>query len=377
MPRKGKVYSLSREEREEVQAFVEDQLRKGYIHPSKSPQTSPVHFVAKKDSKRRIVQDYRHINQWMIKNRYPLPLIIDILDGVGKRKVFTNLDLRWGYNNVRIKEGDEWKAAFTTHIGAYEPTIMYFGLTNFPATFQTMMNDLFWDLINQRDTATFIDDILVATDTEEGHDELVEKVLKRLEENDLFVKPEKCKWKVREVEFLGVVIGPRGIEMQKEKVEGVLNWPAPKNVKEVQKFLGLANYYRRFIKDFAKIAAPLHALVRKEQKWKWEKEQEETFGKLKEMFTTEPVLAIPDIDREMRVKADTSDYTTGEVLLLKCEDGKWRPVAFISKLLNATEQNYEIHDKEMLAVIRCLEAWRHYLEGTKLEFEIWTDHKNL
>jgi len=376
-PKKGKVYSLSREEREEVQAFVDDQLRKEYIRPSKSLQTSPVHFVAKKDGKRRMVQDYRHINQWTVKNGYPLPLIADILDGVGKRKVFTKLDLRWGYNNVRIKEGDEWKAAFTTHIGAYELTVMYFGLTNSPATFQTMMNDLFRDLINQGDTATFIDNILVATDTEEGHDKLVDEVLRRLEENDLFVKPEKCKWKVREVEFLGVVIGLKGVEMQKEKVEEVLNWPTLRNVKEVQKFLGLANYYRRFIKDFARIAAPLHVLVRKEQKWKWEKEQEEAFGKLKAVFTTEPVLAIPDIDRKMRVEADALDYATGGVLSAKCEDGKWRPVAFISKLLNTTERNYEIHDKEMLAVIRCLEAWRHYLEGAKLEFEIWTDHKNL
>jgi len=149
-----------------------------------------------------------------------------------------------------------------------------------------MMNDLFRDLINQGDTATFIDDILVATDTEEGQHKLVEEVLKRLKENDLFVKPEKCKWKVREVEFLGVVIGPRGVEMQKEKVEEVLNWPAPRNVKEMQKFLGLANYYRRFIKDFAKMATPLHVLVRKEQNEKWEKEQEEAFGKLKEVFTT-------------------------------------------------------------------------------------------
>jgi len=199
---------------------------------------------------------------------------------------------------------------------------MYFGLTNSSTTFQTMMNDLFRDLINQGDTATFINDILVATDTEEGHDELVEEVLKRLEDNNLFVKLEKCKWKVREVEFLGVVIGPRGVEMQKEKVEEVLNWPVPKNIKEVQKFLGLANYYKRFIKDFTKIATPLHVLVRKEQKWKWKKEQEEAFRRLKEVFTTEPVLAIPDIDREMRVEADTLDYATGEVLLLKCEDGK-------------------------------------------------------
>ena len=159
----------------------------------------------------------------MIKNRYSLPLIADILDGVGKRKVFMKLDLRWEYNNVRIKEGDKWKAAFIIHIGAYEPIVMYFGLTNSSATFQTMMNDLFRDLINQGNVATFINNILVAIDTKEEHDELVEEVLKRLEENDLFAKPEKCRWKVREVEFLGVVISPKGVEMQKEKVEEVLN----------------------------------------------------------------------------------------------------------------------------------------------------------
>ena len=157
----------------------------------KLSQTSPVHFVAKKDSKRRMVQDYCHVNQWTVKNGYPLLLIADILDGVGK-KVFTKLDLRWEYNNMRIKKGDKWKAAFTMYIRAYEPTVMYFGLINSPATFQTMMNDLFQDMINQGNTAMFIDDIIVATDTKERHDKLVEEVLKRLEENDLFVKPEKC-----------------------------------------------------------------------------------------------------------------------------------------------------------------------------------------
>ena len=152
------------------------------------------------------------------------------------------------------------------------------------------------------------------------------------------------------------MIGPKGIEMQKEKVKGVLNWPALRNVKEVQKFLGFANYYRRFIKDFARIAAPLHVLVRKEQKWKWEEKQEEAFGKLKAVFTTELVLVIPDIDKEMRVEADASNYAMGGVLSTKCKDGKWRPMAFISKSLNATKRNYKIHDKEMLAVIRCLKA---------------------
>ena len=208
------------------------------------------------------------------------------------------------------------------HIGAYEPTVMYFGLTNSPTTFQTMMNDLFWDLINQGDTATFINKILVATDTEKEHDKLVKEVLRRLEENNLFIKPKKCKWKVREVKFLKVVTSPRGVKIQKEKIEGVLNWLAFRNVKEVQKFLGLTNYYRRFIKDFARIAVLLHMLVRKEQKWKWKKKQEEAFKRLKTVFTTELVLAILDINREIRVEANASDYATEGVLSTKCEDRK-------------------------------------------------------
>ena len=208
------------------------------------------------------------MNQWTVKNGYPLPLIADILDGVGSKKVFTKLDLRWGYNNVRIKEEDEWKAVFTIHIGAYKPTIIYFGLTNSPTTFQTIMNDLFCDMINQGNMATFIDNIIVATEIEKGYNKVVKEVLKQLKENNLFVKPKKCQWKVKEVEFLGVVIGLKGVEIQKEKIEGVLNWPTPRNIKEVQKFLGLANYYRQFIKDFVKLAAPLYMLVRKEKKWR-------------------------------------------------------------------------------------------------------------
>jgi len=240
----GKIYPLSRVEREEVQEFVKDQLRKGYIRPSKSPQTSPVFFVPKKDGKKRMVQDYWYLNSWMIKNNYPLPLISDLIDSIGKKKVFTKMDLCWGYNNVRIKEGDEWKAAFSMSEGSFEPTVMFFGLTNSPATFQAMMNDLLRDLVVEEKVAVFIDDVIVAMETEEGHDEIVEEVLKRLEENDLFVKLEKCVWKVREVGFLGVIIGKDGVRIEKEKVQGVIEWPVPRSVKDVQKFLGLANYYR-------------------------------------------------------------------------------------------------------------------------------------
>ena len=168
---------------------------------------------------------------------------------------------------MRIKKGDKWKAVFTMPEGSFEPTVMFFGLMNSPATFQAMMNKLLRDLINTGKVAVFIDDVIVGTETEEGHDELVAEVVKRLEKNDLYVKPEKCKWKVREVEFLGVVIGLEGIKMEEEKVKGVLEWLTPKCVKDVQKFLGLANYYRWFIKGFAMVARPLHNLVKKDKKW--------------------------------------------------------------------------------------------------------------
>ena len=193
MPKKGKVYSLSREEKEEVREFVKEQLRKGYIRLSKSPQMVPVFFVGKKDGKKRMVQDYCYLNEWTIKNNYPLPLISDVLENIGTKRVFTKIDLWWGYNNVRIKEGDEWKTAFTTLEGLFEPTVIFFGLTNSPATFQAMMNELLRDLTNTGKVAVFIDDVIVGMETEEEHDELVAEVIRRLEENDLYVKPEKYK----------------------------------------------------------------------------------------------------------------------------------------------------------------------------------------
>ena len=217
-----------------------------------------------------------------------------------------------------------------------------------------------------------INNIIVTTDTEEEHDKIVEEVLRRLEDNDLFIKPEKCKWKVREVEFLGVVIGLGEVQIQKEKVDSVVSWPTPRSTKDIQKLMGLANYYRQFIQDFSKVAKPLNALVGKDRKWEWGKKQQEAFKELKRRFTTEPVLVVPNRDQKMRVEADTSNYAMGGTLLVKGADGKWRPVAFISKLLSPPERNYKIHNKEMLAVVQCLKDWRHYLEGTKKEFKIWT-----
>jgi len=376
-PWKGRIYPLSKNKREEVQNFVEDQLRKRYIRPSKSSQTSPVFFVGKEDGSKWMVIDYHNLNNQTVKNNYPLPLITDLIDSMGSKQVFTKMDLWWGFNNVRIKEGDEWKGVFTTHVGSFEPTVMFFGMTNSPATFQAMMNEILRDMINKGKIAAFVDDMLVGTEMEEGHDEIVEKVLRRLEENNLYVKPEKCAWKVRKIGFLGVVIGSSGIEMEKEKVDGVLSWLEPRNVKDIRKFLGLANYYRRFIKNFAQVARPMNVLMRKDVKWRWEEEQQKAFDELKRVFMTRPVLAVPDLDKEFRVEADASNYTTGGVLSMKGSDELWRPVTFISKSLSDTERNYEIYDKEMLMVVRCLEAWRHFLEGATMKFEIWTDHKNL
>jgi len=197
-------------------------LKKGYIRPSKSQQTSPVFFIGKKDGGKHMVIDYRKLNRQTVKNNYPLPLITELVDNMGSKRVFTKMDLQWGYNNVRVKEGDKWKAAFTTHVGSFEPVMMFFGMTNLPATFQAMMNEILRDMINEGKVVAFVDNVLVGTEAEEGHDKVVEEVLRQLEENDLYVKPEKCMWKVRKVPFIGVVMGEGKVEMEEDKVEGVL-----------------------------------------------------------------------------------------------------------------------------------------------------------
>ena len=183
--------------------------------------------------------------------------------------------------------------------GSFKSTVMFFGLTNSPATFQAMMNEMLRDLINTGKVAAFIDDVIIRMEIEEGHDEIVAEIIRRLEENDLYMKLEKCRWKVREVEFLEVVIGPEGMKMEKGKVKGVLEWLTPKGVKDVQKFLGLANYYCQFIEGFASIARPLHDMVKKDKKWEWTEKQEKAFEELKRRFTEELVLVAPDLDKKM------------------------------------------------------------------------------
>jgi len=244
-----------------------------------------------------------------------------LIDNIGK-KVFTKMDLRWRYNNVRIKEGDEWKAVFSMLEGIFELTLMFFGLTNPPVTFQALVNNLLRDMIEAGDVVAFIDDVMVETETEEGHDDIVEKVLRKMAENDLFVKPEKCVWNVREVGFLEVIIGLDGIKMKKKKIQRVVDWLVLRSVKNMQKFLELTNYYRQFVKDFAKVAKPLHEMIKKDVKWNWREKWQKAFEKLKERFILEPVLLTPDFDIEMRVEIDILDFAMEEVLSMKCEDEK-------------------------------------------------------
>lgn len=377
LPRPARNYSLSPMERNSLDEWIQENLRKGYIRPSKSPLAAPVFFVKKKDGGLRLVQDYRKLNDITKKDRFPIPKISDLIDRLSKASIYTKIDLRWGYNNVRIREGDEWKLAFVTPFGLYEPTVMFFGLSNAPATFQRMMNHILDDLIREGHVMVYLDDILIFTNDLNHHRRLVREVLRRLRDNDLFAKPEKCFFETDSIEYLGMIISKGSVQMDPSKVDGVLSWPVPQKVKDVQAFLGFANFYRRFIRNFGTIARPLAELTRKGKDWTWGEEQQEAFDALKKAFTSAPILKIPDDEHPFRMECDSSDFATGAVLEQLGSDGLWHPVAYYSKALGPHERNYEIYDKEMLAIVRGLKEWRHHLEGHPLPFEIWSDHQNL
>src|SRR5712692_9129821 len=228
------LYLFNPEEQVALDKFLEDMLKRGYICPPKSPFTSPFFFVKKKDGKLCPVQDYRRLNTITIKNQYPLPLIPDVIDKLRDVQIFTKFDIRWGYNNVRINEGDKWKATFKTNKGMFEPLVMFFGLTNSPATFQSMMNELFKDLIDTGLVFIYIDDILIATKTMEQHRELVKQVLQRLWDNNLFLKPEKCDFEKEQMDYLGLILKPGHIAMDPIKLQGIADWPIPQNLRDVR-----------------------------------------------------------------------------------------------------------------------------------------------
>ena len=366
-------YRLAQNELEELKSQLTDLLDKGFIRPSTSPYGAPVLFVKKKDGTLRMCIDYRALNNQTIKNRYPLPRIDELLDQIAGAKYFTKIDLRSGYHQIRIATGDEYKTAFRTRYGHFEFTVLPFGLTNAPATFMRLMNDILRPYLDKFVLA-FLDDVLIYSRTPEEHVLHVRQVLEALRQNKLYAKPSKCEFFKESVEFLGHIVSADGIRPVEDKVKAVLAWPTPTNLKELRAFLGLANYYRRFIRGFAGLAEPLTDLTRKDQPFVWAGAHQRAFEALKEAVTHAPVLAAPQVNGTFIVHTDASDRRVGATLEQFTDTGR-RVIAYHSRRLNPAEENYSAYEREQLAIIDALRAWRHYLAGRR--FRLHTDHNTL
>ena len=373
----GRTYPLSADRQEALREYINKNLKRRFIQESKSKFAAPILFVPKKNGKLRLCVDYRMLNNATKKNRYPLPLIQELMEKLQGSRWFTKFDIRDGFHRIRIARGHEWKTAFRTRFGLYEYTVMPFGLTNAPATFQAVINSALHEYLDVFCTA-YIDDVLIySSGTLEEHKEHVRKVLKKLQERKLLLHPDKCEFHVTKTDYLGFVISREGISMDPKKLVAVRDWPVPKTVKEVQSFLGFANFYRKFIQGYSKTTAPLTEITKKEIGFHWKQEQQKAFDELKELFTTAPMLQMHDPRSPLRVETDASDYALGAVLTQKCDDGKWRPVFYHSRKFSGAELNYDVHDKELLAIIDSFEQWEAQLIGAKYQIEVYSDHQNL
>ncbi|KAL0180477.1 hypothetical protein M9458_022883 [Cirrhinus mrigala] len=377
-PPKGRIFPLSQPETEAMKTYIEEELAKGFIVPSTSPASAGFFFVKKKDGSLRPCIDFRGLNDITVKYRYPLPLVPSALEQLRSARYFTKLDLRNAYNLIRIRKGDEWKTAFSTTTGHYEYRVMPFGLVNSPSIFQSFINDVFRDMLG-RWVIIYMDDILVYSDSLKSHVSHVRKVLQRLISHHLFAKAEKCEFHQTATTFLGYVVSSEGVAMDDSKVQAVLRWPQPSTLKELQRFLGFSNFYRRFIRNFSTVAAPLTSMVKKGVKrLSWTSAAVQAFKLLKERFTTAPILHHPDPERQFIVEIDASSTGIGAVLSQRHGDPpKLFPCAFYSRKLSQAEQNYDVGNRELLAMKAALEEWRHWLEGAKFPFTILTDHRNL
>lgn len=372
----GRLYQLSADELRALREFIDENLAKGYIRPSRAPGGAGVFFAKKKDGGLRLVVDYRALNSITRKDSYPIPLTSELIDRLKAARVFTTLDIRQAYYNLRIRAGDEWKTSFRTRYGQFEFLVMPFGLCNAPAAFQRMINDLFHDLVDVY-VVLYLDDIIIFSEDPAQHDNHVREVLRRLREADLFAKAEKCAFRTTQVDYLGLKISPGRIAMDPVKVSGITHWPTPRNLRHVNQFLGFCNFYRRFVEDYANITRPLERLKQKDVAWRWGPEEDEAFEQLKSAFTSAPILMMPDVTAPFTVETDASDYATGAILSQRDSSGDLRPVAYYSKALAPAERNYDVYDKELLAIVRALEEWRPYLEGSPHRVTIYSDHKNL
>ncbi|KAL0556807.1 hypothetical protein IC582_005324 [Cucumis melo] len=362
-------YRMAAAELKELKVQLQELLDKGFIRPSVSPWGAPVLFVKKKDGSMRLCIDYRELNKVIVKNRYPLPRIDDLFDQLQGATVFSKIDLRSGYHQLRIKDEDVPKTAFRSRYGHYEFIVMSFGLTNAPAVFMDLMNRVFREFLDTF-VIVFIDDILIYSKTEAEHEKHLRMVLQTLRNNKLYAKFSKCEFWLKQVSFLGHVVSKAGVSVDPAKIEAVTGWTRPSTVSEVRSFLGLAGYYRRFVENFSRIATPLTQLTRKGVPFVWSKACEDSFQNLKQKLVTAPVLTVPDGSGSFVIYIDASKKGLGCVLM---QQGK--VVAYASRQLKSHEQNYPTHDLELAAVVFALKIWRHYLYGEKIQ--IFTDHKSL
>ncbi|KAL0184106.1 hypothetical protein M9458_019802, partial [Cirrhinus mrigala] len=375
---RAEIFRLSQPETESMKAYIEEELAKGFIVPLTSPALAGFFFVKKKDGSLRPCIDYRGLNEITVKYQYPLPLVPPALEQLRSAKYYTKLDLRNAYNLIRIREGDEWKTAFSTTTGHYEYQVMPFGLVSSPSVFQAFINDVFRDMLGKW-VIVYMDNIRVFSDSMETHVKYVRAVLQRLITHRLYAKAEKCEFHQTLTTFLGYVVGPEGVAMDDRKVHVALNWPQPTTIKELQRFLGFANFYRHFIRDFSTIAAPLTSMTKGGvNRLIWSQAATKAFHDLKKRFSSAPILHHSNPELEFIVEVDASSTGIGAVL------SQWHgnppklfPCAYFSHKLNPVEQNYDVGNRELLAMKAAFEEWQHWLEGARFPFTVLTDHRNL
>jgi hypothetical protein len=385
-PPYGPLYPLSPAELEVLRQYLQENLEKGFIRYSKSPAGSPILFVPKKDGTLRLCVDYRGLNAVTIKNRYPLPLISEIMDRVSGATCFSKIDLKDAYYRIRIKPGDEWKTAFRTRYGHFEYLVVPFGLTNAPAAFQSYINQALRGLVDDF-CIVYLDDILVFSRTEQEHTDHLRQICGRLREAELYAKPSKCQFYKKRMEFLGFVITVDGVEMDPQRVQTIKEWKAypPKTYRDIQVLLGFCNFYRRFIRDYARLARPLTMLLKGSKNGRkmgdfdkeWGDKQRQAFLRLLGAFEQAPLLRHYDPNAPCRVETDASKYALGAIFSQKKENGLWHPVAFFSKQFKGAELRYGTPDQEMMAIVEAFKHWRHYLEGSRYPIEVLSDHQNL
>ncbi|XP_073491307.1 uncharacterized protein [Aquarana catesbeiana] len=373
----GRIFPLTEQELGTLKQYLDENLKKKFIRPSTSPAGAGLFFVEKKDHSLRPCIDYRELNKITIKNRYPLPLVPELFQRLGTARIFTKLDLRGAYNLIRIREGDEWKTAFRTRFGHFEYQVMPFGLCNAPATFQHFVNDIFRDILDLY-VIVYLDDILIFSSSLADHRRHVRNVLVRLRQHGLYAKLDKCEFERQSIQFLGLIISVEGIKMDPQKVSAILDWPAPTDKKGVQRFVGFSNFYRKFIKDFSKIIAPITELTKQGARFCWSSQAQAAFEKLKGLFTSASILKHPDPALPFVLEVDASEIAVGAVLSQRQgPKALLFPVAFFSRKLSSSERNYDVGDRELLAIKAALEEWRYLLEGAVHPVLIFTDHKNL